>query len=62
MPDPCEWHETDYAWETGCGEAFVFIEGGPAENKMRYCPYCGRAIAVIVVVPPADEDEEGERG
>lgn len=46
----CDWlHETDHScdyWETGCGEAHQFIDGGPQENKYRYCPYCGRALKV----------------
>lgn len=35
-PDPdCE------SWDTSCGEKFVFMEGGPAENHVRFCCYCG---------------------
>ena len=33
-------------YDTGCDEKFVFIEGTPAENKMRFCGYCGRRLKV----------------
>jgi uncharacterized Zn-finger protein len=42
----CRWTEDENGnWFTACGEAHVFIEGGPVENGHRYCPYCGREIA-----------------
>ena len=44
----CEWTEVshnDYIfWETECRNAFQFINGGPSENHMKYCPYCGKKI------------------
>jgi hypothetical protein len=30
------------SWDTDCQEKFVFIDGGPAENHIRFCCYCGR--------------------
>ena len=41
----CTWthevhHESD-AWDTQCGNAFLLVEGTPAENDMAFCPYCG---------------------
>jgi DNA-directed RNA polymerase subunit RPC12/RpoP len=27
-----------------CGALWTFIDGDPEENKMRYCPECGRKI------------------
>jgi hypothetical protein len=45
----CKWHETDEAWETGCGEMFVLNDGTPMENKMKYCYACGRKIKVVKV-------------
>ena len=47
QPGPtCEWREDSSGdfWDTACGEAFSFIADGPRENKMRFCPYCGRAL------------------
>lgn len=45
-PPVCQWadHETE-GWQTACGEAFVFIDGGPKENKFQFCPYCGRKVS-----------------
>jgi len=41
----CLWKQDDDGnWKTGCGEMFVFFEGTPAENKMRYCHYCGKEL------------------
>jgi hypothetical protein len=28
-------------WETQCGNAFEFIDGGPQDNNFAFCPYCG---------------------
>ncbi len=32
------------SWDTSCGEKFQFTEGGPRENKMRFCCYCGALL------------------
>lgn len=48
-PSPCNWipecEESDI-WETSCGELFCFIEGGPEDNGMKYCPYCGHPMEI----------------
>ena len=42
----CEWNDDDEGmFETECGNAFVFTDGGPADNGFRFCPYCGKPIA-----------------
>ena len=42
----CHWKYDDFEdkWDTGCGNAFVFIAGGLEENEMKFCPYCGYEI------------------
>ena len=42
----CAWTEdSDGVWNTGCGEAFIFTEGGGlADNKFVYCYACGKKI------------------
>lgn len=40
------------SWETQCGNAFLFIDGDPTDNKMNFCPYCGGAL---IQVEAADE-------
>ena len=42
---PCRWEQDmDGNWETGCGNLFSFIEGGPKENDTNFCQYCGHKI------------------
>jgi len=48
----CVWQvlEAEYCvWETGCGEAFQFYPEAPTpeDNGFRFCPYCGRSIAIM---------------
>jgi hypothetical protein len=43
----CVWTpDSDGAYETSCGQAFVFTNGGPAENGARFCLYCGGSLVV----------------
>lgn len=32
-------------WDTSCGQAECFSDGGIAENHYRFCPYCGKPIS-----------------
>ena len=41
-------------WLTGCDNSFAFIDGGPLENEMKYCSYCGGKLRVA----PADQENE----
>jgi len=42
---PCAWTEDeDGNWHTGCGQVFNLCMGTPDENKLRFCPYCGKAL------------------
>lgn len=56
----CTWTlDDDYdgpSWDTACGEKFVFIDGGPMDNRVRYCPYCGEALEEVRP-DPEDEDQ-----
>lgn len=42
----CTWTEDDDtgAYDTACNNKHIFIEGTPAENGYRFCPYCGGAL------------------
>ena len=44
--EACVWIEDDNEgnWYTACGDTFVLLEGSPAENNMRHCPFCGLAL------------------
>ncbi|MGE5523420.1 MAG: hypothetical protein ACM3SS_06885 [Rhodospirillaceae bacterium] len=38
----CLWTKNeDGYFDTSCGQAFVFTDGGPSENRMEFCCYCG---------------------
>ena len=45
----CEWKPDDSesgTWASGCGELWSFIDGGPTENRVRFCHGCGRPVVV----------------
>lgn len=41
-------------WETSCGNIFLLEDGTPADNKMKFCCYCGKPLKELV------EEEEGD--
>ena len=59
---PCTWTEDEDAgaYDTACGNKHLFIEGTPAENGYRFCPYCGGALvdAAEAVQSPAPAGEK----
>lgn len=42
----CDWtyDEHDYKWDSGCGEAWMFSDGGPTENGVKFCQSCGKPV------------------
>jgi hypothetical protein len=63
----CIWREdAGGLWSTECGHAFEFNDGGPNENQIKFCGYCGSSLKEEPFVdrPPGWEDglstEEGE--
>lgn len=40
-------------WDSACGGKWCFIEGDPAENKVRFCHGCGKPLSV-----PASQRED----
>lgn len=46
IPDGCQWtfDEHDYKWDSGCGEAWMFSDGGPTENGVKFCQSCGKPV------------------
>jgi len=54
MSTPCTWtQDIDGNWETSCDEVYCIADGTPAENRMKFCTYCGAPIVEKVY-------EEGE--
>ena len=50
-PETCVWTpmDDDYmpgSWDSACGEAWSFIEGGPDENRVRFCQGCGKPVEI----------------
>jgi len=55
---PCEWHQTDVGsdlWETECGGSFVFNDGPPYDNGLKFCGFCG---GILLQVRAIDDDTE----
>lgn len=46
----------DSPWEGSCGVAWIFIDGGPEENKMSYCPQCGGKLTAQTYDEVESED------
>lgn len=43
--ETCSWcQDDDGVWQTKCGNSFILNHGGPTENKMAYCQYCGKRL------------------
>ena len=41
----CKWEQDeDGNWDTDCGNLHVLLDGGPKENRMLFCCYCGKPI------------------
>lgn len=41
----CVWIQQEDGWWKACEDnAFEFTNDGPVENKIKFCPYCGRKI------------------
>lgn len=47
----CRWQEKmgpdEDFWQTACGQAWVFLEDGPAENGVKFCHHCGRPVKAV---------------
>lgn len=57
MLNACLWAEDeDGNWWTACNNGFVFTDGGPTENGMRFCCYCGRDLQVETETPEPEDD------
>jgi len=46
LPDEeCVWENAGEYWATECDGAFYLETGTPSDNKMIYCPYCGKRLS-----------------
>ena len=47
---PCVWTEDeDGNYDTDCDEKYSFIVGGPTDNGMKFCCYCGKPLKEVKV-------------
>lgn len=46
MRAPCLWVEDDFEgyWVGSCGVKWGYEDGSPRENKMNFCPQCGKRL------------------
>lgn len=52
----CVWAEDmDGNWDTSCHHTFVFTQGGPDDNGMKFCCFCGLRLN-----EERYKDEDGE--
>jgi hypothetical protein len=46
----CEWsvsaHRDNEYWSSSCGDDWMFIDGGPEENSVRFCQGCGGKVVL----------------
>ena len=44
----CKWVQDEYnsSWNGSCGIKWNFTNDGPTENKVNYCPRCGKKVEV----------------
>jgi hypothetical protein len=44
----CTWREdSEGNWISQCSNAFIYHDGTPTENGMKFCCYCGKPITEI---------------
>ena len=59
VPATCEWTDDDTgAWDTSCDNKHLFLDGGPAENRHAFCPYCGQKLVEVRVTPAQEDDDD----
>lgn len=57
--DACEWYQAEpdaNCWSSSCGQDFQFNDGGPLENRCKFCHFCGKTL-VEKFWTEEDEDE-----
>ena len=59
MSDTCTWSQDDEGsdtWWSGCRHGFTFTDGGPVQNRFKFCCYCGKPL----IEDQWKEEEEDE--
>lgn len=61
--EKCEWTQDGdegEGWYTDCKRHFCLNEGGPKDNGMNYCCYCGRWLREILFEYDVEEEDYAE--
>lgn len=53
-----DWPESSSDYETECGAAWTFIDGGIEKNDQRFCSKCGGRVLAPAKPAPDEDDEE----
>lgn len=61
--ETCTWTQEDswdhsMVWNTECDNASVYGADDPYENGHRFCPYCGKPIALCRATEEAEEPDD----
>lgn len=58
-PLTCAWthDEDDGSWDSACGEAWQFSDGGPVENNVRFCQGCGKPVGITAALKGGQDAE-----
>jgi hypothetical protein len=58
--EACQWtRDDDGIYSTGCGGMWEFTDGTYQYNSVKFCPYCGKAIAEPTVKESFTPDADG---
>lgn len=62
-PGPCVWTEESGGefWTGTCGASWTFIDGGPADNTMKFCPGCGAPVLAKTALDVIDETDADDK-
>lgn len=59
MSDTCTWSQEDHeseVYHSSCRKSFMFNDGGPVQNGLKFCCYCGKPL----IEDQWKEEEEDE--
>ena len=56
--EPCTWRgDGEGNFDTTCGGLFILLDGDPSDNRMGFCCYCGKPLAVVPETDEVDDDD-----
>ncbi len=63
MDEICTWAEdedADGSWFASCGGSWVFNDGNPDDNDMKFCCFCGLPLKAVAYMDVDDSIYIGE--